>query len=187
MESVMGIRKITKEQLLTKASEQFRCYGYAGTSMKAIADALGINKASLYHHFPSKEALILAVLDAEQARVESEVLAIANTVQPLHERTRQFADAAEKYYLRYDHGCLMANLCAEALGTVPVLAQKLKRYFDAWQQAVVLLRPMDVGNVEQIQSWARDFVAQLQGYVMFYVLFKDKSILRHQMAKLYQY
>lgn len=35
-------------------------FGHAATSMSDLARAVGIQKASLYHHFPSKEALFVA-------------------------------------------------------------------------------------------------------------------------------
>ena len=37
--------------------------GYAAASLGEIAEAAGLRKASLYHHFPTKEALYAAVLD----------------------------------------------------------------------------------------------------------------------------
>ena len=38
----------------------FLARGYAGTSMADLAEACGIQKASLYHHFASKDALFVA-------------------------------------------------------------------------------------------------------------------------------
>lgn len=38
----------------------FLARGYAGTSMADLAEACGIQKASLYHHFASKDALFAA-------------------------------------------------------------------------------------------------------------------------------
>jgi len=52
----------TKEQILEVAGELFTRRGYWGVSMQDIAGALQISKAALYYHFPSKQALTLALL-----------------------------------------------------------------------------------------------------------------------------
>ena len=53
-----------KERILTEALHLFSDKGYDGTSLQAIADAVGIQKASLIYHFPSKEALRHSVLES---------------------------------------------------------------------------------------------------------------------------
>ncbi len=55
---------IPREDLLSLARSAFAEGGYAGTSMSAIADQAGLRKASLFHHFPNKEALYLEILGA---------------------------------------------------------------------------------------------------------------------------
>ena len=52
-----------REQILDAATRLFARRGFDGTSLQEIANAVGIRKASLFHHFPSKENLRLKVLD----------------------------------------------------------------------------------------------------------------------------
>lgn len=53
-----------REQILVAATRLFAQRGYAGTSIQAIADAVGITKPTLVYHFKSKDGLREAVLDA---------------------------------------------------------------------------------------------------------------------------
>ena len=46
-----------RETLLEQSLQLFAEYGYAGLTMRQIAEALGITTGVLYHYFPSKEAL----------------------------------------------------------------------------------------------------------------------------------
>ncbi len=56
------------------ALELFTSKGYASTSLREIAERLGINKASLYYHFASKED-ILRSLFAERGSEVDDLLA----------------------------------------------------------------------------------------------------------------
>lgn len=53
---------VARAELLRMARAEFANKGYAGASMAGIAGQAGLRKASLFHHFRSKEALYLEVL-----------------------------------------------------------------------------------------------------------------------------
>ncbi len=67
------VRHSVRDSLLIAATRLFARQGFGATSIQQIADAVGIRKPSLLYHFPSKEALRVAVLDAMLSRW-SEVL-----------------------------------------------------------------------------------------------------------------
>jgi len=51
----------TREKILGVALDLFTDQGFDGTSMREIAERLGITKPSIYYHFASKEELLLAL------------------------------------------------------------------------------------------------------------------------------
>lgn len=51
-----------REQILDAAAELFTTQGYATTSTRAIAEAVGVRQASLYHHFRTKDDILEALL-----------------------------------------------------------------------------------------------------------------------------
>ena len=55
-----GIRR--REQIIATAITVFGEYGYAGGSIRTIADRVGVSHATLLQHFGSKEGLLTAVL-----------------------------------------------------------------------------------------------------------------------------
>ena len=64
-----GPTRDTRERILNAAMELFASRGYAATTVKDIAKAVGIKDASLYNHFPSKQAIFDAIIERELARI----------------------------------------------------------------------------------------------------------------------
>lgn len=52
----------TSARIRETAAELFAAHGYEGTSLREIAERVGITKAALYYHYPSKEALLHAIV-----------------------------------------------------------------------------------------------------------------------------
>jgi AcrR family transcriptional regulator len=48
----------TRREILDAALDLFAVDGYFGTSMRQIARAVGVRESALYHHFPSKDAIL---------------------------------------------------------------------------------------------------------------------------------
>ncbi len=57
-----------RERILREATRLFAVHGYEGTSLRMIAEAVGMQKGSLVYHFSSKENIREAVLDSLVAR-----------------------------------------------------------------------------------------------------------------------
>lgn len=59
----------TRHRILEVALDLFSRQGYAGTSIRDIAEQMEMTKAAVYYHFPSKEELLADVLSPAMARV----------------------------------------------------------------------------------------------------------------------
>lgn len=55
--------EVTKDRLYAVAAQLFAEHGYDSTSVRMVADALGIKAGSLYYHIRSKEDLLFEVID----------------------------------------------------------------------------------------------------------------------------
>ncbi len=64
---------MTKERILDAAQDLIQTRSFHGFSFQDLADRVGIRKPSLYHHFDSKEALALAVLERAADWVRTQV------------------------------------------------------------------------------------------------------------------
>ena len=58
----------TKALILKEANALLLTRSYLGLSFQELADRVGIRKASLYHHFDSKETLGIALIDEAQTK-----------------------------------------------------------------------------------------------------------------------
>ena len=61
----------TRERIQTVALERFTDNGYDQTSLREIAEDLGVTKAALYYHFKSKEEILDALLSKVADDVEA--------------------------------------------------------------------------------------------------------------------
>ena len=159
--------RLRREQIITAATELFARVGYRHATVLELAQAAGISRTGLLHHFGSKEALLKAVLerrDAEDAARIADALADPTGLAGLAALVELARHNAERPHLV----ALFAVLSAEAAAsdhpahdyfvaryrdTVAGIAESLER-----ARTAGLLAP-DVEPGEQ----ARDIVALMDG------------------------
>lgn len=59
---MVGITHQRKDEIIAAAAELFCSKGYAATSMDDVRELAKVSKGGLYHHFPSKESVLHAVV-----------------------------------------------------------------------------------------------------------------------------
>ncbi|CAM5347508.1 hypothetical protein AFAE65S_01332 [Alcaligenes phenolicus] len=117
----------TRESLMRTAEVLLRSKGYSAFSYADLAEAVGIRKASIHHHFPAKEDLGLAVV---QAYVEQMVQAyddICRRQQSVGERLEAFASW---FMAGVKEGRLpLCGALAAEMSVLPERLQQLTRHF----------------------------------------------------------
>ena len=59
-----------RELILAQAAALFAKGGYAGTSMNQVAEASGLSKATLYHYYRDKYALLVSITEGHVLRLQ---------------------------------------------------------------------------------------------------------------------
>ena len=64
-----SVYDLKREKVLEVAAQLFNERGYRATSLRDIANALGVTKASLYHYFTSKEQMLIELYERIHSRL----------------------------------------------------------------------------------------------------------------------
>ncbi len=84
-------RERTRQRLLDVSLRLFVRRGYAGTTVRDIADASGLSVGLMFHYFPTKQAL----LQEHARRIDAAVAAVARRLEPGARPLDAFAAVAE--------------------------------------------------------------------------------------------
>jgi TetR/AcrR family transcriptional regulator, transcriptional repressor for nem operon len=127
--------KDTRQSILDAAETLILTRGYNGFSYKDIAEVVGIRKASIHHHFPSKVDLGAAFVDGyfhrfEQWREGVNDLSVAQKLAALLEMFKRVSNNAEKI-------CPMGMLTAEYPTLPSIVQDSLRRLLGAMDQWLV--------------------------------------------------
>ncbi|MFW0786436.1 helix-turn-helix domain-containing protein [Gordonia sp. CPCC 206044] len=81
-------RSDTRERIRSSAMQLFAERGYDKTSLREIADSLGVTKAALYYHFRTKEDIVVSLSEELRSGVD-EIVRWAESQPPDNQRAAQ--------------------------------------------------------------------------------------------------
>jgi TetR/AcrR family transcriptional repressor of nem operon len=180
----------TANQILDLAETLIQTRGYSAFSYADIAETLGIRKASIHYHFPSKTDLGKAVIDRYAGRFSAALDTIADD-----ERKSSMAmlDFYIEPYLAFaktsDKVCLCGAMAGEMKALPEELRERVDRFFrthQAWL-AGILERGSARGEFKLTTSpvrTARLILGALQGALLVKRTTGDASQLRDVVAAL---
>lgn len=89
-----------RQQILAVAKEVLLESGYAEMTMERIGEAAGVSKTLIYHHFPNRRAIFLALLTEEQLKILMKIspaLSAGGTEERVKQGIKAFLDAVSEY------------------------------------------------------------------------------------------
>ncbi len=87
-----------RDRILAKAAHLFATRGYPTTTMNEVAKAAGLSKATLYHYFRDKYALLVDVAESHVSSLEALVAEVAALPLAPDERMRTLIDRIMRAY-----------------------------------------------------------------------------------------
>jgi AcrR family transcriptional regulator len=154
-----------RSDIIQVAAQIFREKGYHGTSMQAIADAVQLQKASLYHHVTNKQDILFTILEQALDMLIADMQAVVDSDLDPEEKLRV---AMQAYIGRLTED---ADLATVLLLEHRSLEERLRRrhnrrrdrYESLWREliqegvSVGVFRPVDVTvasfAILGVQNW----------------------------------
>lgn len=97
--------------------------GFSAFSYADIADAIHIRKASIHHHFPTKTALVVAVLERHRLRMQEAHAGLDAHVSSPVDRLKQYVDYWEVCIRSMTEPFCIAALLGAELPSLPAVVQ----------------------------------------------------------------
>lgn len=130
----MAHAKLSDEDLMRALTDVFRAQGYEGASLSRIAEATGLEKASLYHRFPGgKEDMVAAVVNHVNQWFQDHVFTPLERSGKPAQKVRLAAQHLRELYGDGSKSCVLDTLSLPggSLGLREAVRGSLK----AWLQA----------------------------------------------------
>ncbi|MCV3210216.1 TetR/AcrR family transcriptional regulator [Mesorhizobium sp. YC-39] len=128
-----------RKRVLDVAEASFQARGYHASSIGDLMAAAGVTGGALHHHFPTKKALALAVIEERvAAAVEETWIAPMQAAGSAREGVRTVFEAVATELERqgFVRGCQLNNLAHELSLADPDFRIALAGIFAAWRQAI---------------------------------------------------
>ena len=103
-----------RQQVIETAYALFRRDGFHAVGIDRIIAEAGVAKMTMYRHFPSKDDLIVAVLDHRTERFERQLDRLLAPCETQDEKIAAIIGWYDRWFARDDfHGCAFAHALAE--------------------------------------------------------------------------
>ncbi len=159
----------------------FRNHGYEGTTISLLSEVTGLQKSSLYHHFPKgKEDMLKAVVNYVSMQIHQHIITpLLDTQVKPEKRFSNMITNIKAFYSDGRKNCLLNVL---NLGdTKPEINKLQNDDYCAWLEALTQLgKEVGMSKQEAIE-WSERFIIILEGTLVIQRLTNNKLTFAKQM------
>jgi TetR/AcrR family transcriptional regulator, transcriptional repressor for nem operon len=174
-----------RERILQEAEHVIHLKGYNSACLEEIAKAAGMTKANLYHHYGSKSALGLAVLDFKIAEFRKRrVEPLCSQAAPEASVERMFTEGAEFFEgIGCKAGCFVGNIALEMSDCDEAFRERVSVFFAEWASGIAtclerLKKTGYFGPGLDSKAAAEAIVAMYEGAIMLTRSQRDAKIFK---------
>ena len=129
----------TRTRIVLAAMALFWEKGYQSTSVADLLQRAQLHSGSLYHFFPGKQDVLLAVLDLYRGGIEEMLLApawkgVADPIERVFALLAKYRESIVRTACTY--GCPIGSLALELHEPDPPVRARLEANFTAWVDAI---------------------------------------------------
>ncbi|WP_213805561.1 TetR/AcrR family transcriptional regulator [Granulicella sp. dw_53] len=158
----MAHRLISDEVFMATALDLFRSYGFEGVSLKRLADATGLEKASLYYRYPGgKDEIAMAVATDVVAWFQANVFEPLTGTGTTRKRISFVAERLREFYAGGSKACLTEILSIP--GAPEELLLALRGAMQAWINAFTQIAKESGLSPAAARSKAEEAIVRIEG------------------------
>ena len=182
----MPIQKTTPEDIIKKSIKVFRQNGYYRTTMNDLAKEIGLTKGVFYHHFSSKEEIMIKSLELTSRWFAKHIFSVAyQTESKPKERLIKMADALFQSFTTFKGGCFFANTILETAHVEDTFLEEINLFFKNFEDALTHIYK-EKYNQEHLKNTVQETIADIEGSILLMQLKKDTQLLRNALDRAIQ-
>ncbi|MEK5406712.1 TetR/AcrR family transcriptional regulator [Paenibacillus sp. FSL W8-0439] len=161
----MNIKRNTLQEIMDIGLTLVQERGYNGFSYADIADAIGIRKASIHYHFPSKQDLVQAVLIRYRKEFMDKLQQIKDQPSSGKQKIESFFGLYRETLENNTKLCLCSMMAAELNSFPTEIRDELNKFFEAntvWSQQV-----LEKGKLDGEFSFTNPALEQAKALIAF--------------------
>lgn len=121
-----------RTRLIEATFQEVFSKGFSGASLAIILKSADVKKGAMYHYFPSKKDMVLAMIDEKiEKRIENKWEVLTNTNEDILDSLISILQDINSWDLT--NGCPLGNLLQESLDQDEDFAKSLTSILDNWK------------------------------------------------------